>query len=67
MLDGGLHARTYSDPSKLPADFVGRDLDPDCYVACPPAASLGENGKFHTFTHSGPMFDQPIPIADGEP
>jgi uncharacterized protein (TIGR00290 family) len=68
MLDGGLRARIIcTDPSKLAGDFIGRDLDYDV-VSCLPAAvdPCGENGEFHTFTHAGPMFSQPIPIMDGE-
>jgi len=68
MLDGGLRARIVClDPSKLPADFVGRDLDHDVLRRLPATVDpCGENGEFHTFTHAGPMFDQPIPIEDGE-
>jgi len=68
MLDGGLRARIVCiDPSKLPADFVGRDLDPDLLRRMPATVDpCGENGEFHTFAHAGPMFNQPIPITAGE-
>ena len=68
MLDGGLRARIVCiDPSKLPADFVGRDLDPDLLRRLPATVDpCGENGEFHTFAHAGPMFNQPIPITAGE-
>ena len=37
MLDGGVRARIVClDPSKLPADFAGRDLDHAWCAACPP-------------------------------
>ncbi len=68
MLDGGLRARIVClDPSKLPGDFVGRDLDHDLLARLPATVDpCGENGEFHTFIHAGPMFAHPIPIKDGE-
>ena len=68
MLDGGLRARIVCvDPSKLPGDFIGRDLDSDLLRRLPAAVDpCGENGEFHTFAHAGPMFFQPIPIKGGE-
>ncbi len=68
MLDAGLRARIIcADPSKLAGDFIGRDLDYDLLTRLPAAVDpCGENGEFHTFTHAGPMFSQPIPIKDGE-
>jgi uncharacterized protein (TIGR00290 family) len=68
MLDGGLRARIVClDPSKLPIDFAGRDLDLDLLRRMPAGVDpCAENGEFHTFAYAGPMFDQPIPIEDGE-
>jgi len=68
MLDAGLRARIIcADPSKLAGDFIGRDLDYDVLSRLPAAVDpCGENGEFHTFTHAGPMFFQPILIKDGE-
>ena len=68
MLDAGLCARIVCvDPSKLPGDFIGRDLDHDLLRRLPAGVDpCGENGEFHTFAYAGPMFDQPIPIKDGE-
>jgi diphthamide synthase (EF-2-diphthine--ammonia ligase) len=68
MLDGGLRARIVClDPSKLPADFVGLDLDPNLLRRMPATVDpCGENGEFHTFTHAGPMFHEAIPIMAGE-
>jgi len=68
MLDGGLRARIVClDPSKLPADFVGRDLDHHLLRRMPAGVDpCAENGEFHTFAHAGPMFHQPIPIKNGE-
>ena len=68
MFDGGLRARIVCvDPSKLAADFVGRDLDHDLLSRLPAAVDpCGENGEFHTFTYAGPMFHDAIPIKAGE-
>ncbi|MGP0017403.1 MAG: ATP-binding protein [Candidatus Sulfotelmatobacter sp.] len=68
MLAGGLRARIVCvDPSKLPGEFVGRDLDESLLNRLPAAVDpCAENGEFHTFAYAGPMFNQPIPIKDGE-
>jgi len=68
MLAGGLRARIVCvDPSKLPSDFAGRDLDHDLVRRMPASVDpCAENGEFHTFAYAGPMFSQPIPIKDGE-
>ncbi len=68
MLEGGLRARIVCvDPSKLPPDFAGRDLDHDLVRRMPAGVDpCAENGEFHTFAYAGPMFDQPIAIKDGE-
>lgn len=68
MLDAGLRARIVCvDPSKLPADFAGRDLDLDILSRMPAGIDpCAENGEFHTFAYAGPMFCEPIPIESGE-
>jgi len=68
MLDGGLRARIVClDPSKLPSDFAGRDLDHDLVRRLPAGVDpCAENGEFHTFAYAGPMFSEPIPIKGGE-
>ena len=68
MLDAGLRARIVCvDPSKLPGDFVGRDLDYDVLSRLPATVDpCGENGEFHTFAYAGPMFSEPIPVRNGE-
>ena len=68
MLAGGLRARIVCvDPSKLPGEFVGRDLNEDLLNRLPAGVDpCAENGEFHTFAHAGPMFYKPIPIKDGE-
>lgn len=68
MIDAGLRARIVClDPSKLPSDFAGRDLDRDLVSRFPAGADpCGENGEFHTFAYAGPMFSEPILIENGE-
>lgn len=55
------------DPRVLPAEFVGRDFD-EKFLADLPANvdPCGENGEFHSFVHSGPVFRENIPVAKGE-
>ena len=67
MIDGGLRARIVCvDPTKLPADFAGCDLDHDLVRRLPASVDpCGENGEFHTFAYAGPMFYDPIPIETG--
>jgi len=68
MLDAGLRARIVClDPSKLPADFAGCDLDHELLRRLPAGVDpCAENGEFHTFAYAGPMFHQAIPIRAGE-
>jgi uncharacterized protein (TIGR00290 family) len=68
MIDGGLRATlTCVDPKKLDRNFAGRDFDRDLLAVLPSTVDpCGENGEFHTFAWSGPMFEKPIPIAKGE-
>lgn len=68
MLEGGLRARIVCiDPSKLPGEFIGRDLDFELLGQLPGSVDpCGENGEFHTFAYAGPMFKQAIPIETGE-
>jgi uncharacterized protein (TIGR00290 family) len=68
MIDGGLRARLVCvDPSKMPADLAGRDLDHELLRQLPDTIDpCGENGEFHTFAYAGPMFRERIPIKSGE-
>jgi len=68
MLDGGLRARIVCvDPTKLSPEFAGRDLDAELLSHFPGSVDpCGENGEFHTFTHSGPMFQEPVLFEGGE-
>lgn len=68
MLAAGLRARIVClDPSKLPREFAGRDLDESLLEAMPPECDrCAERGEFHTVSYAGPMFRRPIPIESGE-
>ena len=68
MLDAGVKARlSCVDPRAVPADWAGRDYDEKLLAELPPSADpCAENGEFHTFVYSGPMFRSAIPIANGE-
>ena len=68
MIDAGLRARIVCvDPSKLPVEFAGRDLNRDMIRQFPAAVDpCGENGEFHTFVYAGPMLSYAIPIGAGK-
>jgi uncharacterized protein (TIGR00290 family) len=55
------------DPRKLDAAFCGRDFDRSFLSELPTGVDpCGENGEFHTFVHSGPIYDQPISVMKGQ-
>ncbi len=68
MIAGGLKAvLTCVDPKQMDRGFVGRSFDELFLAELPPGVDpCGENGEFHTFCHSGPMFSAPVPIKMGE-
>jgi uncharacterized protein (TIGR00290 family) len=68
MVAAGLRAYLTSvDPSKLAHEFAGRVFDSQLLNELPPTVDpCGENGEFHTFVFTGPMFRKTIPIAAGE-
>jgi len=68
MMDGGLGAiLTCVDPKQCPRGLAGRPWDAGLLAALPDGADpCGENGEFHTFVHSGPMFEAPIVVHTGE-
>ena len=68
MLRSGLRARlSCVDPRAVPADWAGRDYDEKLLTDLPASADpCAENGEFHTFVYSGPMFRTSIPIVNGE-
>jgi len=67
MIDGGLQAiLTTVDPKQLPAAFAGRLYDAALLAELPKNVDpCGENGEFHSFAFSGPMFGQRIAVAAG--
>ena len=55
------------DTEQLDASFVGRRFDAELLADLPAGVDpCGENGEFHTFVDSGPVFDAPIPVEPGE-
>lgn len=68
MLDGGLRATlTCVDPKQLDRSFAGRTFDPSLIDDLPAGVDpCGENGEFHSFAHTGPMFNHPIAVRVGE-
>ena len=49
------------DPSQIDSSFAGRRFDPPLLDDLPATADpCGENGEFHTFVDSGPIFAAPI-------
>ncbi|MFZ0663172.1 MAG: ATP-binding protein [Acidobacteriaceae bacterium] len=68
MLAAGVRARIVCvDPTKLPREFAGRDLDEVVLDAMPAECDrCAERGEFHTVAYAGPMFRRSIPIESGE-
>jgi len=68
MLDGGLRATlTCVDPKQLDRSFAGRTFDQTLIDDLPAGVDpCGENGEFHSFAHTGPMFAHPIAVSVGE-
>jgi uncharacterized protein (TIGR00290 family) len=68
MIDGGLEAYVACvDPRKLPERFAGRRFDAALLAELPSGVDpCAENGEFHTFACTGPMFRSPIAVQAGE-
>ncbi len=68
MIAGGLVAHiTCIDPAKLDRTFAGRAFDAALLAALPRGVDpCGENGEFHTFVSSGPMFAASVAVTVGE-
>ena len=68
MIEAGLRARlTCIDPRKLDRSFAGRVFDEQLLGDLPTGIDpCGENGEFHSFAYSGPMFTAPIEISVGD-
>jgi uncharacterized protein (TIGR00290 family) len=55
------------DPRALDASFAGRPYDAQLLADLPSGVDpCGENGEFHTFVHSGPIFTEPVRCETGE-
>lgn len=68
MIAGGLRATlTCIDPKQLDRSFAGRTFDQALLAELPASVDpCGENGEFHSFAHTGPMFSHPIAVRVGE-
>jgi len=68
MIASGLRARIVCvDPTKLPREFAGRDLDESVLDDMPAEVDpCAERGEFHTVAYAGPMFRCAIPVESGE-
>ena len=68
MIEGGLKATiTCIDPRTLDPSFAGRAFDNTLLKDLPEGVDpCGENGEFHTFAWSGPMFNYPLDVVSGE-
>lgn len=68
MITKGVRALlTCVDPAKLDRSFVGRYFDEQLLEQLPRSVDpCGENGEFHTFACSGPMFIGSIPVYLGQ-
>ncbi len=55
------------DPRQLDPAFAGRRYDERLLAELPDDVDpCGENGEFHTFVHSGPIFSEPVGCEVGE-
>jgi diphthamide synthase (EF-2-diphthine--ammonia ligase) len=68
MLDSGLRATvTCVNPKQLDRSFAGRTFDQSLIDDLPAGVDpCGENGEFHSFAHTGPMFNHPIAVRVGD-
>ncbi|VTR98392.1 Uncharacterized protein OS=Isosphaera pallida (strain ATCC 43644 / DSM 9630 / IS1B) GN=Isop_2404 PE=4 SV=1: ATP_bind_4 [Gemmata massiliana] len=68
MIGAGFRATlTCVDPKRLSPAFAGREFDSALLADLPADVDpCGENGEFHTFCHSGPIFDRAIPVRVGD-
>lgn len=68
IISAGVKARiTCVDPRSVPADWAGREYDERLLAELPASVDpCAENGEFHTFVYSGPMFKSAIDIVPGE-
>jgi uncharacterized protein (TIGR00290 family) len=58
---------TSTDSKMLDGKFVGRELDEKFLAQIPPSIDpCGENGEFHSFVFSGPIFKKRVSFRVGE-
>jgi uncharacterized protein (TIGR00290 family) len=67
FLDMGFEATVVCvDPSVLDPGFAGRRYDLQLLAELPAGVDpCGENGEFHTFVHTGPIFAEPVRCEPG--
>jgi uncharacterized protein (TIGR00290 family) len=67
FLEGGFEATLVCiDPRALDPSFAGRRYDERLLEELPPGIDpCGENGEFHTFVTTGPIFAEPIACERG--
>jgi uncharacterized protein (TIGR00290 family) len=68
FIDNGFEATLVCvDPAKLDRRFAGRAFDRSLMQELPAGIDpCGENGEFHTFVHTGPIFTGPIAFTRGD-
>jgi uncharacterized protein (TIGR00290 family) len=68
FVDNGFEAILVCVDSRvLDSSFAGRAYDKRLLTDLPPSVDpCGENGEFHTFVHTGPVFSQPIACTRGD-
>jgi uncharacterized protein (TIGR00290 family) len=68
MIEGGIETYLVCvDLKQLAKNFAGRRFDHGLLNDLPAGIDpCGENGEFHSFVASGPMFQHAIPVAVGE-
>jgi uncharacterized protein (TIGR00290 family) len=55
------------DARSLPEDAAGRRYDEKFLASLPSGVDpCGENGEFHTFVDTGPLFGRPVPVRRGQ-
>lgn len=55
------------DSNLLDSKFAGRNFDEQFLADLPATADpCGENGEFHSFVYSGPIFSRAIPVKTGD-
>jgi uncharacterized protein (TIGR00290 family) len=68
FVSAGFRARVVCiDPRCMPRWAAGVEYDEDFLAAIPTGVDpCGENGEFHTFVYTGPLFSEPVQCQAGE-